>query len=1794
MKNPAIFLLVLLFSSLSLVSADPECRGGSLNWATSTETADYNLVTFTVYNTWRASSFNAAPTLGLQLQTSLVFQFGDGNSVAFTGLTITSLDLFQDSVSTTWNATYRYSVTSFPTTFNAYLIFGSRSTQGLKNNAGKPGSIGTNVVITKKVESSPILQSLSVFKIAATSTLRVQLFGVSTSAVTFSKATTALQLGGPLAVTGKVDYTIPTQFSISSSGLLTFDASALTLSSVGYYQMQVLATDAKGYSVALDLLVQVYAAGTCNLCLTAPLLTGASCVSDSNCCGKGSCNIAPANPVFIAPTPLNGATFRIPAFYPWTFELSANDTLNANPATIYASSLPPSATLNIVSLSGIRESKYNFLWVPPFAGSYQICFGVRQTFGFTLLGKTPSVESSEGQRCFGVTVYNPPCGRGYVNNSLSQCVDKELIDQALCCLCPSASGLDPVTGCAFCLLGSWGLGCQGCNDCGDHGTCSSGKIGTGTCTCDDGWYGVSPPLSTNKDCRIPRSRTCTKDQAGFVASADYQLGTTINPQKASLFVNSYSSSATVLPIRVTRPLISNFDLVFLQDVSASTTSIDLTNLKIAAGTFFLTKGIIGTNTRITFGSFSGSASSVKIFGPLTSNLDTIGGTNGYLSQMAINFTSTESYVSSYEAVAAAASSDLGWGTDTYKAIFVLTRKGANPNGLTFDALTPFLVERSAQPAFLFQGTGILETVTSILRTPYHTDVFAAGFGYSAFLNPLQALWSVNAVLGLTFLQQQFFLAAARDPYNFFRSEKNAWLGLLLNPVLTAEYNARFQWNSSIAEGSIGQQNIVLSVLGYGVIPVTIDVNRAPTSSNLVYRVPYGGSVIFKIPSQDADQNVLQVNYLSSVSGGSAITPKGSVANGLTTSDFNGAFNGGSFSGSAVFSFSVTDGCLTSAPYTATFIVAAGPTTVAPTTLEPTTLAPTTTLEPTTTETPTTTVEPTTEAPTTTLEPTTTETPTTTVEPTTEAPTTTLEPTTTEAPTTTVEPTTETPTTDAPTTVEPTTQEPTTTAEPTTQDPYDDDTTEPPTEEVTTEVATTTEAPTTEAPTSTAQPTTEAATTTATPTTTAAPTTTETPTTTAQPTTEAATTTAAPTTVVHYPPIGSDSNVAGLVGSPVSLKSFLENVTFAYPSQDDILLVFTVPPQSGLIVDSQGNLVQYGVDYSKKDQYDFNFNAFEAGLYEIQYQYHSDFNLTSPVYSMFLNITNPPVEGKPPKVSDTPVSVNMDETAEFFINVSDEVYDNSELIITIESSFVGQLCLDKELTNCLYQGSSFPYSKLYYRPPAKAYGQNFTSIAFSARNPSGFTSETANATVSVNYVNAPPVAAFPLYWNVFQNSFGTFSLSGTDDHTPANEILFTVNTVPTKGNLSYVSSSSGNFLVETAPLNLPFGGNVLRYSPPENFFGANFTSFQVTLTDGDGKSSTYLIYINVIHVNQPPTISGDDKIASIYVQQNLTIGFRGYDIDSPFLTAVLSNKPNTVTVHECIYDNETKTCTAGEVLKADKNGVTIVPQIPGLMNEWYVVLVPIPGIITKQNYATLSFYLYDDYGARSGLYISQAVINRVNQSPELTLGGPYVAETDQQIPLHNNTFVDPDGGPTPMNLLITALDVNVTLGMNSTAAFQSTKTKVTPDCVQVSNLVINCTAPQEALRNYLASLVFKSPSVGNFSVRVTVDDMGAGSGRNNLVSNNVTGEVFVEVKQATVPAEGKRDLTLAIGLGSAGGALGAAGAVALVAKLVARPPVEAFSGMMDFSTDGINSNPLYVPDGNEGINPIYDSNSGYFN
>ena len=102
-------------------------------------------------------------------------------------------------------------------------------------------------------------------------------------------------------------------------------------------------------------------------------------------------------------------------------------------------------------------------------------------------------------------------------------------------------------------------------------------------------------------------------------------------------------------------------------------------------------------------------------------------------------------------------------------------------------------------------------------------------------------------------------------------------------------------------------------------------------------------------------------------------------------------------------------------------------------------------------------------------------------------------------------------------------------------------------------------------------------------------------------------------------------------------------------------------------------------------------------------------------------------------------------------------------------------------------------------------------------------------------------------------------------------------------LHYDSIATPSFTIVTAPVNGTLSGTApdLVYNPGTNFFGSD--SFQFTVSDSFGTTSTATISITIIQVNHAPTVSASATPASTTPGDPITFSAVGMDADGDTLT-----------------------------------------------------------------------------------------------------------------------------------------------------------------------------------------------------------------------------------------------------------------------------------------------------------------------
>ncbi len=224
-----VLIALFFIATFSVNSYATHDRGGSLTW----QQAGGNTIKFTLNTSWRRSYYSPLPVVGstVALAGGLAtqFNFGDGTSVNAINATVTSIDAVEDVITTTWTVSHTYSlVRSYTASFEnccrlSTLTDGNNDTNFRFETTVSVGPPYWNPAVS----SLPPVVNLSVGQSAAT--FRVPAQAKDNQVVEFRASTTA--------ESGLVK-PVPTGFSITSSGVVTFNT--IGLHSGDLYSVQIM------------------------------------------------------------------------------------------------------------------------------------------------------------------------------------------------------------------------------------------------------------------------------------------------------------------------------------------------------------------------------------------------------------------------------------------------------------------------------------------------------------------------------------------------------------------------------------------------------------------------------------------------------------------------------------------------------------------------------------------------------------------------------------------------------------------------------------------------------------------------------------------------------------------------------------------------------------------------------------------------------------------------------------------------------------------------------------------------------------------------------------------------------------------------------------------------------------------------------------------------------------------------------------------------------------------------------------------------------------------------------------------------------------------------------------------------------------------------------------------------------------------------------------------------------------------------------------------------------------------
>ena len=292
---------------------------------------------------------------------------------------------------------------------------------------------------------------------------------------------------------------------------------------------------------------------------------------------------------------------------------------------------------------------------------------------------------------------------------------------------------------------------------------------------------------------------------------------------------------------------------------------------------------------------------------------------------------------------------------------------------------------------------------------------------------------------------------------------------------------------------------------------------------------------------------------------------------------------------------------------------------------------------------------------------------------------------------------------------------------------------------------------------------------------------------------------------------------------------LEVLSNDYDPDDDVLSIDSVGQGSHGIVETNGSNIKYTPEagYIGSDSFTYTVVDGHGG------------SATASV-----SITVNPVNAPPVAVND---SGETDEDTALTLEVLSNDYDPDDDVLSIDS--VGQGGHGIVETN----GSNIKYT-----PEAGYIGSD--SFTYTVVDGHGG-SATASVSITVNPVNAPPVAV---------NDSGE-----TDEDTALTLEVLSNDYDPDDDVLSIDSvGQGGHGIVET-------NGSNIKYTPEAGYIGSD--SFTYTVVDGHGGSATASVSISVNPVNAPPVAVNDSGETDEDTALTLEVLSNDYDPDDDVLS-----------------------------------------------------------------------------------------------------------------------------------------------------------------------------------------------------------------------------------------------------------------------------------------------------------------------
>ncbi|KAK5578760.1 hypothetical protein RB653_008433 [Dictyostelium firmibasis] len=589
---------------------------------------------------------------------------------------------------------------------------------------------------------------------------------------------------------------------------------------------------------------------------------------------------------------------------------------------------------------------------------------------------------------------------------------------------------------------------------------------------------------------------------------------------------------------------------------------------------------------------------------------------------------------------------------------------------------------------------------------------------------------------------------------------------------------------------------------------------------------------------------------------------------------------------------------------------------------------------------------------------------------------------------------------------------------------------------------------------------------------------------------------------------------------------------------------------------------------------------------------------------------------PPTTQGSTVELDQDTTKAFTFNGNDIESPENLKVKIYTLPMHGKLSLGKtDLTTSIITSSTFSLDSISYTPNAGLSNWDtidnispLDSISYSIIDKENLSSDSAVVYFSVRPRN-PPIYNGADEIDVLQNTRYPLTIQGKVGNG-GSEVNIQVISFSGRGSLSIAHNmgSEGTMDQEiTSYPNEQTGSTSYNYAymPPHNEYGQKFDTIQFKLYDGNLYSELYTVTVNVIHVNQPPTIelisykvidenypNNKDQLfdgfdANMDVNTSVLIKYAGYDVDVDQVTPLNSNATAPIRGDLYSYDSSVSDLL-GTVINFTNKAV--------VQNEdgyFYMVFVPNSGT-DGAKYSRIPIYVIDNGGLLSPTITVNINVNRQNQAPFVLMGDTtsYSSFTNLTLSIQNVAFDDPDSTSNNISMIVSVVgekddkvssldDINISLPQLKYCEVHS------------SLASISCLKNKATLNEYIKTISINAKTAGNYRLKLFVDDLGyyASIALRDISHLNATGYIdiqFEEPETATQTTDNKTVLTGAIAGAAAGTALIAAAAWRLLRK--AAPPTDTFFSEQAFLGDGVSSNPLYEQSASASDNPLYQSAS----